>query len=541
MSLTTKLWLVLVTLMLPFASTAQFLFTTNNGTITITGYSGTDNDVMIPGTIYGYPVITIGNSAFFNSTLTNVTLPETVTKIDVQAFTGSHLSSIITPDSVITIGQSAFLNCSSLASITIGTNMTTVGGDAFGNCPSLTNIFIPQGVTNFVYNTAFAECTNLIAIDVDPRNPSFSSAGGILFDKNQTTLVTFPSGLSGNFTVPNTVASISDKAFEWCINLTNVNLPSGLINIGQSAFISCGRITNITIPNGVLNISADAFSGTRLTNVLIPATVTNIGPAAFACTTLASITVDANNPAYNSVGGVLFATQPNTLVQFPIAKSGTVFKYGNYAVPQGVVAIGDNAFEGCFLGSITLPTGLTSIGNFAFDRCKITSIVLPTGITNIGDVAFDSTGLTNLLVPATVRHFGWLGSLAFLQSLYFEGDAPTVGGIPYLSNPSHIITAYHFAGTTGWGPYFQNIFIPTAEWSPPQLDTTAPNFGITNNTFGFNINWAVGTTVIIETCDNLATHDWQPLSTNTLGTSSTSFSDNQPVISPTRFYRIRTP
>ncbi len=132
-------FLVLALVGMPTGAQAQFTFITNNGAITITGYTGTNSDVVIPGTTNGYPVRTIGASAFFNcATVTKVTIPEGVTNIDFQAFTGAGLTSVLIPDSVVRIGQSAFMYCVNLASLTIGTGVNRVEDDAFYSCSSLT-------------------------------------------------------------------------------------------------------------------------------------------------------------------------------------------------------------------------------------------------------------------------------------------------------------------------------------------------------------------------------------------------------------------
>lgn len=543
MKMVRVVFLVLALVVMPAIVQAQFLFTTNNGAITITGYSGSDSNVVIPGAINGYPVTSIGNSAFYNSIVTNVSLPSTITNIGYQAFTTSSLTSMIIPDSVITIGPSSFLDCSNLASVTIGTNVTTFGDEAFGNCPRLTNIFIPASVTNFTDGSAFLECTNLIAIYVDSQNPVYSSVAGVLFDKHQTTLVTYPGGLVGSYVFPNTVTSIGDFAFAFNYNLTNVIIPEGITNVGQYAFSSCFNITNftisgtvttlgqysfsgctkvttITIPEGVTSIGRDAFSDMGLTNIFIPASATNVGPAAFGCFTLKSINVDSSNPAYRSVDGVLFDVQGRTLVEFPIAKAGNSYNLGSYTVPQGTTAIGDSAFQGAYLANVTLPSTLTSIGNTAFDTTRVSSLV----------------------IPPNVVFFGWLGNCPKLGSIYFEGNAPVSGtGIPVITVGLQSITAYYLPGTTGWGPTFQTSRIPTALWSPPHVDSMGQNFGVQSNAFGFTINWVAGTTVVIEACDDLAAANWQPLQTNTLATGAAYFSDPQGINSSSRFYRVRTP
>ena len=235
---------------------ADFTYTINNGTITITGYTGSGGAVTIPSTINGLPVTSIGGWAFHGCTsLTSVTIPNSVTSIGRLAFAGctsltsvtipnsvisiavcafhgctsltnvtisnsvtsigdgafascTSLTSITIPDSVTYIGESAFEYCSSLTSVTIPTSVTYIGRCyAFAWCTSLTNVTIPASVTH-IGDYTFSGCPNLSAIIVDANNLVYSSVAGVLFDKNQTTLIQCPGAKPGNYTIPNSVTSL---------------------------------------------------------------------------------------------------------------------------------------------------------------------------------------------------------------------------------------------------------------------------------------------------------------------------------------------
>lgn len=139
--------LALLAAWLPAVAQAQFLHTTNNGTITITGYTGPGGDVSIPDTINGWPVIGIGYEAFYSSTkLTGISIPNSVTSIEARAF----------------------YSATSLTNVTIGSGVTYIGGSAF----------------HF--------CTSLKAITVNVLNDYYRSMDGILFNKSQTTLIQCP-------------------------------------------------------------------------------------------------------------------------------------------------------------------------------------------------------------------------------------------------------------------------------------------------------------------------------------------------------------
>ena len=112
---------------------------------------------------------------------------------------------------------------------------------------SLTSVTIPSSVTS-IGEGAFDDCTSLTAITVDTHNSFYSSVDGVLFNKSQTTLIQYPGAVAGNYTIPNSVTSIGDGAFDYCTSLTSVTIPNSVTSIGDDAFYSCTNLTSITIP-----------------------------------------------------------------------------------------------------------------------------------------------------------------------------------------------------------------------------------------------------------------------------------------------------
>jgi len=204
-------------------STLPFTYTTNSGSITITGYTGSGGAVTIPGTINGLPVTSIGNQAFFLLTkVTGINIPNTVTNMGSEAFNGCGLPSV-----------------------NISSNVTSIGSAAFSTCLSLTNI------------------------TVDAANLNYASISGVLFDKSQTTLIQYPTGLAnGSYSIPNGVTSIGTFAFESCFALTSMTAPDTVASFGSYAFASCTGLTTITIPSNVTSIGSYAFAScNNLTNI----------------------------------------------------------------------------------------------------------------------------------------------------------------------------------------------------------------------------------------------------------------------------------
>jgi hypothetical protein len=341
--------LMVLLLTLPAAVQAQFNYTTFNGTITITGYTGPGGAVVIPDTINGLPVTAIGIRAFAKLyNLTSVTIPNSVTSIETSAFASctnltsvtipnrvtsiafgmfsdcTSLTSVTIPSSVTSIGPNAFFSCTSLTSVMIPNSVRIIGYEAFGKCISLTSVTIGNAVTSIeayafdsctnltsvtipnsvriIGDSVFIACTSLSAITVATLNSFYSSVDGVLFNKSQTLLIQWPPGKAGSYTISNSVTSIEDLAFLGCTSLTNVTIPNSVTNLGWYAFAGCTSLTSITIPNNVTSIEPHAFSScTSLTRITIPNSVTSIETYAFrSCISLTSVNFHGNAPSVDS-------------------------------------------------------------------------------------------------------------------------------------------------------------------------------------------------------------------------------------------------
>ena len=248
------------------------------------------------------PVTQIGHAAFYETNITSIILPNTVTSIGDAAFCYCYaLTSIVIPNTVTRIGWSAFRYCYDLTSINIPSSVTFIDECAFEDCESLTSIEIPEGVKSIKRYTFFG-CDRLESV-----------------------------------VIPNSVQSIGDYAFFWCSSLNSINLPNKLRTIGEYAFRSC-PFTSITIPKSVTKINDRAFN---------------------VCKELVSIVVEDSNTTYDSRNNcnAIIETGANTLIT---GCATTTIPDDIVSIADGAF-YGCNSF-----GSITIPNTVTKIGNEAF-------------------------------------------------------------------------------------------------------------------------------------------------------------------------------
>lgn len=567
---------------------AQFTIVTNNGAITITGYSGTDGSVIIPSSTNGYPVTGIATNVFQNDTyITNLVVPAGVNYLGTNCFGGcTNLASITVPGVItneVTFGSTEFdtpykvvFFDDPITNIVIAPGSTYVIDYAFIGLndwfpqslrPTNLVVSIPEGVTN-LGQFSFNDILDLSSVTLPE---SLTYIGQYAFGANiKLQGITIPAGVTNvDFAAFNDTydlgyaifeggpVSIGAYAFQNCSLMTNLTFGGAVNTIGTNAFSGCSDLQNLVFPGGAANIGMNAFENcTALTNVSILDTFSFISDYAFDnCSSLASATVpgavsDGENEEYGTISGPywhIFAgtTAPVEVNSITFAP-GSTFIISNacsgmaltdVTIPSSVTNIEYRAFyNNEFLTTVNIPNGVTSIGNYAFESCiDLPNITLPNGLLSIGLGAFSGCVMSSVTIPGSVTNlqsdaFGQCGNL---NQVYFTGNAPDAGtdtSVFSLVAPGAVV--YYLPGATGWGPIYDGL--PTELWNPQ-----ATNFSTSGGQFGFDVVGPTNAPVVVLACTNLANPVWLPVSTNTLPASGIwSFTDPQWRNYPNRYYRF---
>ena len=384
-----------------------------------------NNNVIIETnyTVTNYP----SHSWLYGAKFTKLTIPNSVTTIGDYAFYDcSSLTSVTIPNSVTTIGDRAFEDCSSLTSLTIPNSVTTIGIYAFENCSSLTSLTIPNSVTT-IGSYAFEDCSSLTSVTI-PN--SVTSIGGFAF-----------SGCTGELIINNKVLVETDymlgggtypSYYGWLagVKFTKLTIGNGIMKIGMFAFYDCSSFISVTIPDSVTSIEASAFSKcSSLTSVTIPDSVTTIKSSVFSnCSSLTSVTI-----------------------------------------PDSVTTIEHYTFKNCSnLTSIVIPNSVTTVGTEVFYNCSsLTSVTIPDSVTSIGEKAFyECSSLTSVTIGSSLA---LIEDQAFydcisLKSVYCKATTPPMGGYSMFSGnasgrkiyvPMESVEAYKYAYP--WSEYKSDI------------------------------------------------------------------------------------
>ena len=271
-----------------------------------------------------------------------------------------------------------------LNTIVIPNSVTSIGTNAFSFCRGLTKVSIPNSVKT-IGNWAFYRCTGLTTVTI---GNSVTSIGNRAFYSCRSLT---------EVSIPNSVKTIEFRAFEGCTGLKTVTIGNSVTTIGESAFYSCTSLTEVSIPNSVTSIGSSVFEDcSGLKTVTIGNSVTTIGDGTFnGCTSLKTVIWNARNVQDTFLSETWIPKPP-----FPDSDRLTEFVFGEEVeyIPAYL------CYQLASLKKLVIGNSVTSIGNHAFFCCSgLTEVTIPNSVTSIGDYAFaDCTGLTEITIPNAV-------------------------------------------------------------------------------------------------------------------------------------------
>jgi hypothetical protein len=334
-----------------------------------------------------------------------------------QGVTGQPNASVYKiPYGVESIEQAAFAQVNGLTAIELN-GVKKLAKGAFDKAVKLRNVLLGPSVDT-IEDGAFGGNNDLAAFDVDPANPNYAAADGVIYTKNKEELVLFPAGKAGEYTILPTTKKIRKRAFYYAQKVTKVNFNSNLEEIDNDAFQATTKLENITFeaPAKIKTIGTFAFQGSGLTELNIPASLQVVSWSAFGSTKLKKVTV-ADGSQLQSINTGAF-NGCKDLEEFTFEGSSTLNKIQadafsgddklkSFVIPEKVTVLERGAFNGASgLETITFkqPATMTVIGEGAFQNAKaLKRIELPSTVTTISKDAFNTcSSLTEVVIPASV-------------------------------------------------------------------------------------------------------------------------------------------
>lgn len=396
---------------------------------------------------------TIGNEAFLSVNISSLELPDAMVSVGDAAFAGTKIAALNLGSGLQTIGKSAFIE-TQLQSLNIPDNVTSVGDMAFAYIPRLRQVEISKGVMSLGQQVFDSNgSSSLTSIEVDAENPAYSSLDGVLFDKQQRTLVRYTVGHGrDSYAIPESVSKVDNYAFNYSSKLTSIDLGTSLATIGEHGFANSTSIRTLTIPDSVTDIGRSAFyHNDALESVTLGSGVEHLNPYTFAYDyNLRNVDLGTGVKSigdyvfqYNSsLVEITFPEQVETLGNFVLSNNERLSVIN---IGKGVTKIGSNPFassrmitsvnvdpdnkayaseDGVLLDQArtlliqypiakpdavySIPSTVTQISNYAFQNAKfLTGVQFPEGLESVGTSAFNGVNqLKEVKLPNSLKDIG---------------------------------------------------------------------------------------------------------------------------------------
>ncbi len=373
----------------------------------------------------------VGQSAFMNSGLVSIELPDSVTSVGDNAFANClNLTTVKLPSGLEAVSVGMFSGCSSLLDIEIPSAVTVIHHDAFANCSSLTVVTLSSGLKNMDYS-AFYSCTNLTNIELPE---GLLSIGNSAF---------YGSGLL-EVTIPETVNTLGSRVFANCYSLTSVVLPTNITTIGDSMFSGCTSLQDITIPNSVEEIGERAFINcNNIVELVIPISVSSIGMYAFeGLSANATIYCEASmkptgwTNEWTDVSNVVWGynnVTSNAKYDYVVRdQSAVLTKYKGDEVNVDIPAQVDGLPVKCLTEifgdkqviSVILPDTLNEIHPYAFANCDLlVNLYIPESVSIVGEqITYRDFNVTVYCQAVSIPE-GWNSEWVTDVDVYFDCES----------------------------------------------------------------------------------------------------------------------
>ena len=327
-----------------------------------------------------------------------------VKEIGAKAFYDTSVKKLLLPGTLTKIGDSAFEDSDALTEIDFShvRNDLVYGAHIFASCGSLAKVSITDNVGPMEFSSVFYKCSNLEKVEVSPNNENYESDEDVLYSKGKETLLYYPDGKTGEFTIPAETKRIGGGVFRAKSNITRITIPANVIEIGENAFEKCANLTEVIFAAPAENEQAEplrigdgAFCNcTALTSITLPARTESIGAGAF--------TVDRKSDS--ALAEVVLNEGLETIGDSAFARCGALT---NIVIPSSVNTIGKSAFSMSGLTTVNFEgSGELALGTNLFYMCEdLASVTFREGTKNIPEYTFAyDANLTTVVIPTTVTN-----------------------------------------------------------------------------------------------------------------------------------------